>query len=413
MRTTALDYRQAIDWLYGTQLFGMKLGLDNVRRLLTELDLFRSLRDRKILHVAGTNGKGSVCAFSDAILREAGVPTALFTSPHLISFRERIRVDGKMISEANVADGLTAIRDLCAGWDPHPTFFEITLALAVRHFCESGAKALVIETGLGGRLDATNALPANVSVITSIGLDHQKWLGESIREIAAEKGGIIKPDAPVIIAGLEPDARDVVGRIALERGTPLIEVHPLPCDWPLGIPGRHQRENAALAVEAVCRLLEDGDLTAEQIRAGLENTCWPARFQRLGAGGRLVIDGAHNPAAIAALVETWVSEFGDEKATILFGGVSGKDTRSILEQLSAIAERFIWTTVSSKRGFSAEELAALWTGDLPAEPSEDLPAALAAARRHSSPILITGSLFLAGAALAELGEGGDFEVSEQ
>jgi dihydrofolate synthase/folylpolyglutamate synthase len=205
----------------------------------------------------------------------------------------------------------------------------------------------------------------------------------------------------------------VVGRIALDRAAPLIEVHPLPEDWTLGVPGRHQRENAALAVEAVCRLLGDGGIASEQIQAGLAKTHWPARFQRLGEDGRLVIDGAHNSAAIAALVETWRSEFGDKKATIVFGGVSGKDTVSILEQLSAIAARFLWVTVSSKRGYPAEKLAAMWTGDLPAEPSESLSAALAAARGHSSPILITGSLFLAGAALAELGSTGEFEVSEQ
>ena len=408
-----MDYQRAIDWLYGTQLFGMKLGLDNVWRLLTELGLYRALRGRKILHVAGTNGKGSVCAFSDAILREAGIRTGLFTSPHLVVFRERIRVDGEMISETAVADGLTAIRNLAAGWDPHPTFFEITLVLAVKHFCESGAEALVIETGMGGRLDATNALPANVSVITSIGFDHQQWLGESLREIAAEKAGILKPDTPVIIADLEPEARDAIGRTALEVGAPLIEVHPLPGDWALGIPGPHQRENAALAVEAVCRLPGHAGPTAEQIRAGLAKTRWPARFQRLGEDGRLVIDGAHNGPAIAALITTWRTAFGDERPTVIFGGVSGKDTRGILRQLSDIAARFYWVAIPSLRGLSTSEIAALWTGVLPAEPCENLAAALDAARQHSAPILITGSLFLAGAALAELGHGGEFEISEQ
>ena len=408
-----MDYQQAIDWLYGTQLFGIKLGLDNVRRLLTELGLFRALRGRKILHVAGTNGKGSVCAFSDAILREAGVKTGLFTSPHLVTFRERIRVDGEMISEEAIADGLTGIRDRVADWDPHPTFFEITLALAVKYFCEAEAQALVIETGMGGRLDATNALPADVSVITSIGLDHQQWLGESIREIAAEKGGIIKPEVPVIVADLDPEAHDVIGRIALALDAPIIEVHPLPEDWELGIPGAHQRENAALAVEAVCRVVGQGGITAETIRTGLAKTFWPARFQRLGKGSRLVIDGAHNPAAIAALVDTWKAEFGDEKPTILFGGVSGKDTRAILRQLSEVAARFFWVAISSQRGHSVAALAEMWSGDVPAEPAENLRAALASARKYPSPILITGSLFLAGDALAQLRGSRDFEISEQ
>src|SRR6266508_2572219 len=194
-----LSYKQALAWLYGLQRFGIKLGLDNIRRLLDELsrsggfqavvgDLEIAL-PWEVIHVAGTNGKGSVCAMIDSICRAQGYRTGLFISPHLVTFRERIRVNGEMISEDAAADGLTMIRDLIADWDPHPTFFEITTALALKHFTdakparrslgEGGIDIVILETGLGGRLDATNVVQSDVAVITPIALDHEKWLGDS------------------------------------------------------------------------------------------------------------------------------------------------------------------------------------------------------------------------------------------
>ncbi|MFL6539832.1 MAG: bifunctional folylpolyglutamate synthase/dihydrofolate synthase, partial [Chthoniobacterales bacterium] len=191
-----MNYREALAWLYGTQLFGIKLGLDSIRRLVAELDV--PAPEQRIIHVAGTNGKGSVCAMTDSILRAAGYRSGLFTSPHLVTFRERIQVNGEMISEDEVAAGLTTIRELIREWDPHPTFFEIVTALALRHFKRSACDVFVLETGMGGRLDATNVVTPVVSVITPIDYDHQKWLGHSLGEIAAEKAGIIKPGVPVV-----------------------------------------------------------------------------------------------------------------------------------------------------------------------------------------------------------------------
>ena len=203
-----LSYKQALAWLYGLQRFGIKLGLENIRRLLDEFSRQSSARvcrrrsarrlgeialPCKVIHVAGTNGKGSVCAMIDSICRAQGYRTGLFISPHLVTFRERIRVNGEMISEDAVADGLTMIRDLVADWDPHPTFFEVTTALALKHFGDAKIDIAILETGLGGRLDATNAVQSDVSVITPIGLDHEEWLGHTLAEIAGEKAGIIKP----------------------------------------------------------------------------------------------------------------------------------------------------------------------------------------------------------------------------
>src|SRR3954453_3030266 len=213
----ALNYREALAWLYGTQLFGIKLGLDNIQRLLAALQL--PAPKQRILHIAGTNGKGSVCAMLDSILRAQNYRTGLFTSPHLITFRERIQVDGQMISGDEVASGLTSIRDLTVDWDPHPTFFEIATALALAHFRDQECDFVVLETGLGGRLDATNAVTPIVSVLTPIALDHQKWLGHTLAEVGAEKAGIIKRNVPAISARQLPAVERVLRNRAAECST--------------------------------------------------------------------------------------------------------------------------------------------------------------------------------------------------
>ncbi|MBA3544112.1 MAG: bifunctional folylpolyglutamate synthase/dihydrofolate synthase, partial [Chthoniobacterales bacterium] len=172
------SYKEALAWLFGTQRFGIKLGLENSQRLFHALAV--PSPNERIIHVAGTNGKGSVCALLDSICRAANYRTGLFTSPHLVSFRERIQVSGELISEEEVARGLGKIRELVANWDPHPTFFEITTALALDHFRNRETEIVILETGMGGRLDATNATQPVVSVLTPIALDHEKWLGDSL-----------------------------------------------------------------------------------------------------------------------------------------------------------------------------------------------------------------------------------------
>ncbi len=409
-----MKYDNAIEWLYGTQLFGIKLGLENVSKLLRLLEIEPDSPGVRIVHVAGTNGKGSVCAFTEKILRDAGLKVGLFTSPHLVSFRERIQVCGEMIPEGAVAESLADIRNRVEDWDIHPTFFEIALAVAMKHFRESGCEIVVLETGMGGRLDATNSLKAEVSVITPISLDHQQWLGETLREVAKEKAGIIKPETPVVVADLHPDARDVVGRRALSLHVPYIEVHPIPEEWPLGLPGPHQRENAALAVEAACRVGGD-HLTQEGIQKSLASTEWPGRFQIID--NRIVLDGAHNPDAGKALTATWLEKFGaDEKATIIYSAVSSKDVAGTLEHLATIAERFCFVPVKSERKLSTEELedALEKAGgkDIPTVSFQTLRNALEHAEEHPEKILIAGSLFLVGEALGYL-KRLPFEVSEQ
>ena len=415
-----MNFQESIDWLYGTQTFGIKLGLENTEKLLGAWVATQrvqrgddQLPDPKVVHVAGTNGKGSVCAFAEKILRDAGLQVGLFTSPHLISFRERIQVNGKWIHEEEVAEILSGIRELVSTWDPHPTFFEITLALAIDYFSREKCEVMVLETGMGGRLDATNAVPSNVSVITPIALDHQQWLGGTIREIAGEKAGILKPDVPVVVADLHPDARDVVGRKALTLGIPYIEAHPLPLEWELGLKGPHQRENAALAVEAACRI-EGERLTQEGIRESLATTSWPGRFQQLGEN--FILDGAHNPAAARVLRETWGETFGERKADLIFGAAESKDVREIFSELLPIVGTVRFVPIQSERRLSLEALEEIWIeagGKAEAVQAVDsLEEALQKPESTDSLTLVAGSLFLVGEALGIL-TGEDFEVSLQ
>lgn len=405
-----MDYQESIDWLYGTQLYGIKLGLENVTRLLEETSVTQDQEGRKIVHVAGTNGKGSVCAFTERILRDAGLKTGLFTSPHLVAYSERIQINGEMISEERIAWGLTDIRDRVKDWDPHPTFFEISFVLALRYFCDEGCEVILLETGMGGRLDATNAVNADVSVITSIGLDHQQWLGQTIREIAVEKAGIIKPNTPVIVADLHPDARDMVGRRALTLGVPCIEAHPLPEEWPLGLKGPHQRENAALAVEAACRV--EGDrLSQEGIQQSLAEASWPGRFEVIG--DRLVLDGAHNEAAAEALCAAWREAFPGELANLIFGAAESKDLVALFKAILPVIGSITFVPIQSERRVSAEEMTEAFVtagGELEkVDSAENLSEALTIGHGR---LLVAGSLFLVGE-VRSIVEGGDFEVSLQ
>lgn len=395
--------KNPLDWLYGTQLFGMKLGLENVRRLLKALDL-PSPRQR-FIHVAGTNGKGSVCAFMHAILREAGVSAGLFTSPHLIRFNERIRDSEREISTAEIESGISRLRDACRDWEPHPTFFELALALALGWFRSRGNPWVILETGLGGRLDATNAITPAATVLTAIGLDHMQQLGGAIAEIAAEKAGIIKPGIPVVSAPQEPEALTVIRETAAANGSPLTVVDS-PCALPLSLPGPHQRWNAAVAVAAL--RAAGFSLPDEVIARGLGKARWPARFERLDE--RTILDGAHNQPAAEALAAAWRNEFPGERATIIFGGSTGKDTAAILRGLLPIARRWIFCRFDSPRAVPPEEVKRMLdaVAARAARPCDALAAssiteALGLAGGYPERRLITGSLFFAGEVLAHRG----------
>jgi dihydrofolate synthase/folylpolyglutamate synthase len=388
--------QKEIDWLYSTQLFGIKLGLDNVQRLLRELGL--PTGGQKFIHVAGTNGKGSTCAFMHSILKQAGITAGLFTSPHLVHFGERIRDAERMISSAEIAAGINRLRERVSGWNPHPTFFELTLALALEWFARRGNPWVILETGLGGRLDATNAILPAVSVITPIGWDHMDMLGDTLEKIATEKAGIIKPGVPVITMTQEAEVLEVIRTTAAERGAPLTV---LETAWSheTGLPGPHQRWNAAMAVAA---LKAAGFAFAESvIEQGLREVEWPARFQKIRPG--IVIDGAHNLDAARVLVRTWQEQFSQRRAQVVFGAVAGKDVSGVLREIACIADGWHFTSFGSPRALSAEELCRAWEGlgldPRPVAAHASVAEALRAAC-GTSPVLIAGSLYLAGEAIA-------------
>lgn len=404
-----MTYREALAWLYGLQRFGIKLGLENMHQLIAALhvDLTRS----RVIHVAGTNGKGSVCAMIDAVARAAGLTSALFTSPHLVTFRERIRVNGEMISVDAAGAGLTKIRDRVHNWDPHPTFFEITTALALDYFSSHKIDIVILETGLGGRLDATNAVQSNVSVITPIDLDHQKWLGLTIPEIAAEKAGIIKAETPVVSAPQQPAAEGVLRQRAAECNALLKIVHETYDASPIALRGRHQKGNAAIAIAALRAAKIDID--EKQIARGLAAVEWPARFQYCDE--RMILDGAHNPAAARVLVETWREVFGETKATLILAALADKDVRAICETLAPIVDLVLLPKIRSERALDPQSLADVLV-DLGVnyEICGDFAASLTKAKQLPSPILITGSLHFAGEALAHLrGQPAAFEECAQ
>lgn len=404
-------YREALAWLYGLQRFGIKPGLENMRRLIAALDV--DLTTARVIHVAGTNGKGSVCAMIDSIARASGLTSALFTSPHLVTFRERIRVNGEMIPEDAVASGLTNIRALVSDWDPHPTFFEITTALALKYFSSGSPQdesavadkidIVVLETGMGGRLDATNAIQSDVAVITPIDFDHQKWLGPTLREIAREKAGIIKPNRPVISALQLAEAEQIISQRAEECDAPLTFVRETYRDSPVALRGKYQMSNAAVAIAALklVRFNRTSSISRATIGRGLAAVEWPARFQAWDE--RTVIDGAHNPAAARVLVETWREVFGEERATLILAALADKDLRAICETLAPIVDLALLPPIRSERAADPHILAGVLVDlGVKHEICADFTESLTKARARSSPILITGSLHFAGEALAHL-----------
>ena len=399
-RRTNDRFSDSLRWLYATQLTGIKLGLDNMRRLLAALD-FDETPGRfppVFLHVAGTNGKGSVCAMLDALCRAGGFRTGLYTSPHLISFCERMRVDGTCITEAQAREGIESLRQLTRDWEHPPTFFELVTALALVHFRAERAEIIVWETGLGGRLDATNVVQPAVSVLTPVALDHQNYLGASLGEIAAEKAGIIKPGVPVVSAPQAPEVEEIFRNRATAQGSS-IEFVASSWDGALGLAGDHQRQNAALTLAAMraARL----PLRESAIAPAFREVAWPGRFQVLD-GGHLVLDGAHNPAAAARLVQTWREQFGTLQATVILALMRDKDADGVAAALAPVMTRGLAVAARNPRAHSADSLRAIVARHAPCEALPNLAAALERAREFADPILICGSLYLVGEALALL-----------
>jgi dihydrofolate synthase/folylpolyglutamate synthase len=414
----------------GHELKVVKWDLERMRVLLAALG--DPHRQRRFVHVAGTNGKGSTCAMIEAALRASGLHTGLYTSPHLVSPRERILLGGKMISEpawvAAFEDVHGAAERLLAAEaiEAHPSFFETVTAMAFLAFARANLDMIVLETGLGGRLDATNVVDPEVAVITPIDFDHEAFLGSAIESIAAEKAGILKPGRPAVFATQRPEALRVLENRALEldiavrhssawrvedlvcgrfgsRFT-LVADKEIPIDCPLA--GRHQVENARTAVAT----LDLMDVPAAAIRAGIAGARWPGRLERISESPDIVLDGAHNPAGARALADYIREFFADEASTtgfrpvrIIFGAMRDKAVEEVTNTLFPLAAEVILTAPDQPRALNPQVLAGV-AGSGNVLVADSLRAALELARemdvRTPMTTFVTGSLFLVGEARA-------------
>ena len=429
-----MTYAEAIRFLYGLQVFGARPGLDTTRHLAA---LAGNPQDKlRFIHVAGTNGKGSTCATLESIYRAAGLRVGLYTSPHLVSFRERIQVNRQLISEADV---VRLVAEVAAGKMPDATtLFEFVTVMALRYFAEQKCDLVIWETGLGGRLDATNIVTPLASVITNIALDHQEWLGDSLTKIAAEKAGIIKPGVPVVTSERGAEALDVIERVARENNAPLTRVESNPSSIlhpPSSLSGSHQRVNETLALATVEVLQNTIPVSGAQITDGLARVKWPGRLQLITRpnGQRVLLDGAHNIAGVEALraaispgsaglwpagcleTETRQQDAGapGKTPTFILGMLGDKDWRVMCEILAPLAARILLVPVESARTAKPEELGVVCRAANPQAEilcMKNVPRALENAANDAF-VVIAGSLYLIGAALVvldpEFSESGD------
>jgi len=396
-----MNFQESVDYLLslGNEVSAMKLGLESVRALLGAL----GNPEKKYLkvQVAGTNGKGSVCAFLNSICLQAGIKTGMYTSPHLVSITERIEVDGVDISEESFARLATSVRLTSEKLvqdrelDAVPTFFEQVTAIALVAFAEGDIELAILETGLGGRLDATTAANAEIAAITRIDLDHQQYLGETMEEIAAEKAAIIHEGSRVVIGAQEPEAMKVLLERCREFG--IVPELAMPSAFPpLGLAGNHQIENASIAVAIAKLLREHFSISDENIRHGLESARHPGRLE---FDGRFLFDGAHNVGGARAL-RNFLDEFVPQPITVIFGSMEDKDVKQIAEILFPKADKLVLTQPANSRALAAGEIRSLADVDgARVYVTENVDDAIRTALDVSGAgdlILVTGSLYLIG-----------------
>ena len=425
-----MDYQAALEQLYRLERFGIKLGLENIRRLLGLLG--NPQEGLQAVHVTGTNGKGSVCAYTASALQKAGYRVGLYTSPHLVRFNERIQVDGVPISDADLLrlwDGIQpAMREMDGERAVNrPTFFEVTTAMAFQYFREREVDVAAVEVGMGGRFDATNAIDGLVTVVARVGLEHTEHLGRTVDRIAREKAGIIKPTSRAVT--VDQEALPVIEARCRELGAPLsvvgrdvqlerisqdlsgqkIRVHggfgTLDVKTPLL--GSFQVENVGLAVTALSELRKTGfDVPDEAVVAGIAATRWPARLEKIREDPLVFVDGAHNGPAAEALAFAYAELFAGHKCILVAGILADKDLRSIAASLGPLASKVIACRPKSHRAYSPEEVASAFRPHAPSEVVPSVAAAIDAALRTARKddlVLITGSIYTAGEALEHLG----------
>lgn len=370
---TENNYTKCLDEMFGLRRFGIKLGLDVIRNILNNLK--NPEQNFSCIHIAGTNGKGSIASALATILHASGYKTGLYTSPHLVTFNERICINSIQISNDDVITSYQAVKTACRGMR-EPTFFEYTTAMALYQFAKSEVDWAVIETGMGGRLDATNILCPNLSIVTNISLEHRSYLGNTIAEIAGEKGGIIKAKTPVVTGVTQKNAITVIKEIASKKSAPLYRLKKhfhvrrnqngrfsysgIDHQWQglkTNLPGGHQIDNAALVL-AACEVLQQQNvlLQFDTIKNCLKTYKWPGRLEIIDSSPIIIIDGAHNLMAARYLSKFLKKNLADKDITLIIGVLDDKPYESILKSLLPNCNRVILTRPEIDRSLSPETL---------------------------------------------------------
>ena len=398
-----MTFREAEEYLLSLELFGMRFGLDRMHRLMTVLGLPQ--RRFASIHVVGTNGKSSTVRFCAAILQRHGLRTGSYTSPHLRSFRERIEVGEEPVSEADFAGAVertaqaAELVNRTEAPDDRVTQFEALTAAAYHELARRGVEVAVIEAGLGGRFDATNVIPSKVQALTSVGLEHTRWLGPTLADIAEEKLAVVRDHGTLVVGPLDPDSAAAAERVAAERNAGLVRA-PADAGVPLLAPGGFQRQNFALALAAAEAFAGPGAISAETVAAAAAQTTIRGRVEVVAERPLTVYDGAHNPAGARALAESLDDVLGARRPRVAVVGVlEDKDAAAMLSELLPRVDRVVYTRSQNPRSLSPGTLGSL-AEKLDGPPSEavsDPRAAVARARELAGPdgaVLATGSIYL-------------------
>lgn len=422
-----MTYDEALEYIHGTSNFFCKPGLERIGALCRALgDPQDSL---KYIHVAGTNGKGSTSSMLASILKEAGYKVGLYTSPYIYRFNERIKVDGKDISDGDLVELVERVKPIADAMTDKPTEFELITAIAFLHFKRCGCDIVVLEVGMGGRFDATNIIKSPLlSIITGIALDHTAFLGDTVEKIAYEKAGIIKSGSPVLWCGRDAAAERVIREIAEERGCEfyrvryeLTEVHESTLagtrfsygeyrDVLIRLLGAYQPHNASGVLEAVEILRKNGvKIDTGAVYRGLAATRWRARFEVIATDPTVIFDGAHNPEGIAAAVESIKNYYPQGRVTVFTGVLADKDYRTVARSIAEVASSAYTITPDNPRALSAEDYAEVLRGyGVDALPCESVEAALGAAieraRRDGGAVCCLGSLYTYSSVIDALGK---------
>ena len=414
-----MNYEESLQYIHSVNWTFCNLGLERIKLLCEKLG---NPQDQlKFIHVAGTNGKGSVCAMLDETLRQAGYRVGIYTSPYIKEFNERMRVDGKNIENDELAELTTLIQPIADAMEEKPTEFELITAIAFEYFHRHRCDVVVLEVGLGGRLDSTNIIKESLlSIVTGIDFDHTKLLGNSIQKIAAEKAGIIKRGSPCVYGGNSTSAGRIIKMIAQQKGAPFYTVdrqqfnlQSMTIDgtvfdfgshvgFKLSLLGFHQLTNVQTVLTALDLLIANGmEIPEEAIRRGLEQVKWPARFEKLSERDPMIIyDGAHNPQGVRALVKSIAAYFPDEKVNILSGVMGDKEYGEMVERLKPVTARaFVVTPPNNPRSLAAGDYADVFSRhgvDVTAyeQLSDAVREAIEDSRRNGCPLICMGSLYL-------------------